>query len=283
MKYEQKQPHCLFINEASVIAAYFQKQVNTIERILNKPHRKICKEDNHKLRIAVKKIKALATLVLFYQPDFTISKFMKPFNRIFKVAGKMRELQLEISRLKKMEPGLLKGYLHHLKTRLKKKKHLFFTLSNKQLRRNLQKKSKMILPLFDEVSRSSVNRFLEEKRNEISQLLISENLKEKQAHELRKRLKEFYYTLFVFGIKDKRFAKIDDFQQLLGQWHNDVVLKDGLQKALDKKDEPDNELEIISNARNKISYESELLFEKIKASAASIDNALFKFENSQIP
>ena len=281
MKYEQ--PHCLFINEASVIAAYFQKQVNTIERILSKPHRKICKEDIHKLRIAVKKIKAISILILFCQSDFRISKFMKPFNMIFKVAGKMRELQLEISRLKKMEPGLLKGYLHHLKTRLKKQEHLFYTLSNKRLRRKLKKRSKKISRLFDDVSKTSINRFLQEKRNEISQLLISENLKEKQAHELRKRLKEFYYTLFVFGINDKRFAKIDDFQQLLGQWHNDVVLKDGLQKALDKKDEPDNELEIISNARNKISYESELLFEKIKASAASIDNALFKFENSQIP
>jgi len=282
VEYQQKQQDVLFIKDASVIKAYFQKQVNTVECILKKTHQKISKEDIHKLRIAVKKIKALSTLILFCQPAFKVRKFMKPFNRIFKVAGQIRELQLEISRLRKMQLGPLKDYLHHLETRLKKKKHLFFTLSNKKLRRKLQKRSKKIIPLFDEVSKTSVNRFLEEKRNEISKLLVSENLKEKQAHELRKRLKELYYTKFLFGTKDKRSTNIDGFQQLLGQWHNDVVLKDGLQKALDKKDEPENELKIISNARNKISFESKLLFEKIKAGAAAIDSSLFKIENSSI-
>jgi CHAD domain-containing protein len=271
MEYQQKQEGSFFINEASVITAYFQKQLNIIERILEKRHRKMSKEDIHRLRIAVKKIKALSTLVLFCRPDFRINKFMKPFNRIFKVAGKMRELQLEISRLKKMQSGSLKDYLHHLKTRLKKKKHLFFSLSDKQLRRKLKKRSETILPLFHDVSKTFVNRFLQEKRNAISKLLIGENLKEKQAHELRKRLKELYYTIFIFGIKDKRFANIDGFQELLGQWHNDVVLKNGLKKVLDKKDEPENELKIISNARNQISFESKVLFEKIKVGAAGID------------
>jgi CHAD domain-containing protein len=140
----------------------------------------------------------------------------------------------------------------------------------------------MILTQFAYVSKTCVNRFLEEKRIEISNLLLTENLKEKEAHQLRKKLKEFYYAILAFGIKGKRFRNIDDFQQLLGQWHNNVVLKDDLQKTLDKKDEPEAELKIIGTVENKISIESSLLFDKIKAGAAGIDRSLFGFGNSLI-
>ena len=123
MEYQQKQEGSFFINEASVITAYFQKQLNIIERILEKRHRKMSKEDIHRLRIAVKKIKALSTLVLFCRPDFRINKFMKPFNRIFKVAGKMRELQLEISQ--KDAIRVIKRLFTSLKNAIKKEEASF--------------------------------------------------------------------------------------------------------------------------------------------------------------
>ncbi|MGN6532795.1 MAG: CHAD domain-containing protein [Ginsengibacter sp.] len=281
MQWQQKQEDS-YISAAPVLRICLRKQLNTLERILKKRHRKISKKDIHNLRIAVKKIKSLSTLVLFCQPDFRIAKFMKPLKKIFKVGGEMRNLQLEIQKLKKMELHSLQDYLHQLKRRLKKKKQLFFPLADAQLRRKLRKRSKMILTQFAYVNKTCVNRFLEEKRIEISNLLLTENLKEKEAHQLRKKLKEFYYAILVFGIKDKRFRNIDDFQQLLGQWHNNVVLKDDLQKTLDKKDEPEAELKIIGTVENKISIESSLLFDKIKAGAAGIDRSLFGFGNSLI-
>lgn len=280
MEYHQKQGHSFSINEASAATAYFEQQLNTIQIILKKRHRKISKKDIHKLRVAVKKIKSLSALVLYCEPDFRIKKFMKQFKKVFTAAGKLRELQLEISRLKEMQLlSSLNDYSHHLKRRLKKKKHLFFSLANAQLRRKLKKKSKMILPYFDSVSKTLLNRFLEEKKNEIMGIMASTNLKEKEAHRLRKILKELYYTLLIFDAKDKRFENIDRFQDLLGQWHNDVVLKDYLQKALDNKNERENELKIISETRDKISVESKSLFEQIKATTHSIDKSLFQYEN----
>ncbi len=284
MEYQQIQSPSFYINEASVSKTYFTKQLNTIEIILKKRSRKISQKDIHELRIAVKKIKSLSALVLFCEPGFRIRKFMKPFKKIFTVAGKLRELQLEKSRLKKMQLlGSLKDYSHHLKSRLKKKKHLFFSLANAKFIRKLQKRSKMILSGFDSVSKTLINRFLEEKRNEISGLVATANLKENDAHRLRKILKELYYTLIIFDAKDTRFKNIDGFQQLLGQWHNDVVLKNYLQKALDDKDEAKKELKIISEVRDKISFESNFLFQQIKAATHGIDSFLFKPRKLSIP
>lgn len=283
MEYQQIQSRSFYINQASVCKAYFRKQLDAIEIILKKRHEKISKKDIHQLRIAVKKIKALSALVLFCEPDFRMRKFMKPFKKIFAAAGKLRELQLEKSRLKKMQLlGSLKDYSHHLKRRLKKKKHGFFSLANAKIIRKLQKRSKMILSGFESVSKTLINRFVDEKSNEISRLAATANLKENDAHRLRKTLKELYYTLLIFDTKDTLFKNIDRFQQLLGQWHNDVVLKDYLQKALDNKNEAENELKIIGEARDKISFESKSLFEKIKVATHRIDSSLLKHEKLSI-
>jgi CHAD domain-containing protein len=280
MKNQQRQDDLLDTKEAATIKAYFEKQLNTIETILKKRHRKVSKEDIHKLRVAVKKIKCVSALVLFCEPDFRRKKFMKWFKKIFTAAGKLRELQLEISRLKKLQlSGSLKDYQSHMKKLLKKKKDFFFSLANGRLRRKLKKRSKMIYPFFEAVNKIVINKYLEEKTREITSIMESKNLKEKEAHRLRKLLKEFYYSISIFGLKDKQFKNIAGYQELLGQWHNDVVLVGFLEKAIDTDDEGKKELKIIKDARNQISSEGKMLFEKIKAGLQSIDSSLLKFES----
>jgi len=280
MKNLQKQDDLPDTNEAAIIKAYFEKQLNAIEIILKKQHHKISKEDIHKLRVAVKKIKCVSALVLFCDPAFRRKKFMKWFKKIFTAAGKLRELQLEISRLKKLQfSGSLKDYPGHLRKRLKKKKHFFFSLANGRLRRKLKKRSKIIYPFFEAVNKTGINKFLEEKIREMISIIKSKNLKEKEAHKLRKILKEFYYSISIFGLKNKQFKNIAGYQELLGQWHNDVVLAGFLQKAIDTDNEGKKELRIIKDARNQISSESKQLFEKIKAGLQSIDSSLLKFES----
>lgn len=281
MKNEQKQDDLPDTNEAETIQIYFEKQLDTIENILKKRHRKISKEDIHKLRVAAKKIKSLSALVFFCAPDFKQKKFMKWFKKVFTAAGELRELQLEISRMKQLQLfDSLKDYSGHLKKLLKKKKYSFFSLANKKLRQKLKKRSKMIYPFFKAVNKIGVNRFVEVKSREIINIMESKNLKEKEAHQLRKMLKQFYYTISIFGIKEKRFQNIDDFQELLGQWHNDVVLEDNLEKAMDTADEGKKELKVINEVKNQISNESKMLFAKIKGRLQSVDSSLLRFETN---
>lgn len=268
------------MKEQFVISTYYQKQIHTIEIILKKRHRKISEQDVHQLRVAVKKVKAISDVIHFSKPDFRRKKFMRSFKRIFKAAGKLRDIQLEITRLKQFQVfDSLKDYSHHLNKQLKKRKHIFFSLANEQMRRKLQKKSRMIFPYFEYMSTNQVNRFLEEKSNQVTRIMESSNLKEREAHQLRKMLKEFYYTTSIFGEKEKQFKNLDDFQELLGQWHNDSVLEDYLQNAIDTGHAHKKELKIISETNNKISFERELLFEKIKTRVHHIGSSLLKFES----
>jgi len=265
MEYQQRQKDPADLIEAATLRTYFEEQLNTIEFILKKRHSKISEEDIHKLRVAIKRIKSLSELILFCVPDFKSKKFLKRYNKIFSAAGKARELQLEISMLKNLEIfDSVKNYGHHLNMILKKKKRRLFSLSDSEMIHKLEKRSQIILRCFDTVSKNKVNRFLEEKTDEIRKLMETRNLKTEEVHRLRKILKELYYTVLIFRVKDDRFKYIDDFQELLGQWHNDVVLKGYLEKAVNSGQLRNKENKIIKEAKQRISSESNALFEKIK-------------------
>lgn len=265
MEYQQNQDDSFHFSEAATLRTYFEKQVGTIESVLKKPHPKISEEDIHQLRVAIKRIKSLSKLILFCVPDFRSKKFMKGYNNIFTTAGKVRELQLEIAMLKKLDLfDSIMNYTHYLKKRLKKKKHLFFSIADTAQIRKLEKRYGMIFPGFNRVSKNEVNLFLEAESSEIRGLMETGNLKKKEVHRLRKILKEFYYTALIFMEKDDRFKFIDDFQELLGQWHNDVVLKGYLEKAVNSGHLGNKETKIIRVAKRKISSESKTFFGKIK-------------------
>jgi len=264
MEYEQKKNDSFDLSEAAVLRAYFEKQITAIEFILKKRHSKIAEEDIHKLRVAIKKIKSFSKLILFCVPDFNSKKFLKEYNQIFKIAGKVRELQLEISMLKKFHLlHSIKNYTDHLKKALKKKKHLLFSIANTAMVYKLEKKYELIFPCFNRVSTNKVKQFLDKKSSGIRKLMETGNLKKEEAHRLRKVLKEFYYTLLIFCEKDDRFKYLDEFQELLGQWHNDVVLKDYLKEAEKSEYLNNKESNIIKVVKEKISCESKTLFAKI--------------------
>lgn len=275
---QQKQDESSHLNLEVVITDYFTKQLNGIEFILSKPHHQISEEDIHKLRVAIKRIKSLAELIHFCIPAFKRKKFVARYNKIFSSAGKVRELQLEISMLKKLQlSGTLKNYYRWLKKELKKKKRFFFSFANAAMVARLQKKSQIMLPFFDVVFYHELNSFFEEKSNETRRLMETNPLKKKEVHKLRKILKEFYYSLSIFGAKNDQIKKIDNIQELLGEWHNNVVLQGYLQKAVHSGHLDHKEKKIIALVKDKISTQTRVLFEKVKAMQQTFDTSLLKF------
>lgn len=252
------------MNEASTIRVYYLERINSIESILGKPRGKFSGQDFHKLRVEIKKVKALSELVYYCSQEFQKDKFPGSFQNIFRKAGKVRELTLEISMLKKLRiSSLLKNYVNHLKKQVEKKKRRFFSVAYAN-QEELYKSSDIILPYFNRIDKAGVNRFLEMKSKEINGLLGTKILKEENAHELRKLLKEFYYTASIFGLKTPWFKQMDDFQELLGKWHDDVVMDGYLQKTLKNGKVNDDEIQTIKAVKQLVSYEGEQLFKQIK-------------------
>jgi len=256
------------VNEAATIRVYYLERIDSIESILEKHRRKFSRRDFHKLRVEIKKVKTVSEIVYYCTEDFQKNKFLGSFQNIFRKAGKVRELTLEISMLKKFRvSSLLKKHISQLKKQLERKKGRFFSVAHADPK-ELHKSSDIILPCFNRIDRIGVNRFLEMKSGEIRGLIGTKILKEENAHQLRKLLKEVYYTTSIFRLKSPWFKDMDDFQELLGKWHDDVVVDDHLQRTLQIGKLDGNGIQTIKAVKQLVSYEGEQLFKQINLRVA---------------
>jgi CHAD domain-containing protein len=261
------------VNEAATIRAYYEDRINSLKSILRKPRRKFSKEDFHKLRVEIKKVKAVSDLVYSCKADFQKEDFLTCFQNIFRKAGKVRELALELSMLKKLHVSRsLKNYVFGLKKLLKRKRRRFFSLAHANPRK-LRKCCDVILPFFNHVNKKDVNSFLEMKHREINRVIGIKSLKEENAHLLRKLLKDYYYTVMIFRLKKPLFKELDDFQELLGQWHDNVVMAGYLQKSLKKGKLSSKEAQNMEIVKHLVSSKGEQLFKKINLRISELQEA----------
>ena len=253
----------LIVYESAIIRVYYEDRINSIESILKKPRGKFSEKDFHNLRVEIKKVNAVSELVYHCSVDFQKEKFLKSFQNVFRKAGKVRVLTLEISMLKKLRvSSLLKKYVTRLKKRLEKRKDSFFSVV-RGTRGKLHKRYGIILPFFNRIDKTEVNRFFEMKRREINELIGNKVLKVENAHQLRKLLKEFYYTASIFELKSPWFKEMDHFQELLGNWHDDDVMAEYLQKKLETGRPNNKEVNSIKTVKQLVSYEGQQLFKQI--------------------
>ena len=80
---------------AAALQKYYKSRINSLEKILGKPDKIVTPEDFHKLRVEIKKLRAVLTLVNWSEKNFKRKKFLKSYKKLFKQAGKVRDLQLE--------------------------------------------------------------------------------------------------------------------------------------------------------------------------------------------
>src|SRR5688572_32167235 len=112
---------------------YLHKREAAIHAILKKPRRKYSSKTFHKLRVELKKLNAILKLISFCAQDLNREKTFKPFKKVFRKAGKVREIQVEEKMLKKYLPkNSLKRYRKRLKKRRSKAQKIYFKLVNKK-------------------------------------------------------------------------------------------------------------------------------------------------------
>lgn len=145
----------------------------------------------------------------------------------------MRELQLELSIVSSFRlTGPVKGYTERLTSRLKGQKESFYKKVDPKWKKRLEKKVKAIDPFISQVTKKKLLSFLKYKRKKIKELLVKGKLKETEIHEIRQRLKEFYYLIRLFGIREMAFKRMGDFEEVLGRWHDLAVMTGHLRRSL---------------------------------------------------
>lgn len=195
-------------------------------------------EELHQFRVQIKKIRSFLTLLEGDKKNNRLLEKFKPVKKIFTAAGVIRDALLHQKQGKEHKLTLSDFYkeqavLQEQETKKlvsKSAKHLH---KMKEVKKGLQKR---LHPL----SANDIKAFYKTKLDTTHQLLTPRNFGE-ELHEGRKILKHLMYN--QQAVKDDlakelniNFEYIDELQDLLGEWHDNILALTFFQKKLSAKD-----------------------------------------------
>ncbi len=196
---------------------YADKRFKRLKTLLKSFPDETEKEFLHQIRLEIKRIKALLRLIHFNDNKFPDHKHYIPLRDIFRASGKIRDA----------------GLRHELLEQYTQIHTPFFRSPEKVLKHFINKiqghisvvnkTRKIVLKEIASVKSRTYQLYLRKKNNELTELL-SEGIRQKNLHELRKLIKEITYLTSV----KKKKNKIDPFltlsSELIGNWHDKKIL-----------------------------------------------------------
>ncbi len=215
---------------------FLKKTRKKILWLLKKSPKKFEDEDYHKLRVEIKKLKSVAGFIEFSNKHFSRRQQLKPFSKVYKQAGKIRELQLEEAFLKKNNVQFIQHYLDDMAKRIKKEKKKFGSLISKKTREKTKNVMREIEPILAKTDDNDVIQFMNNERSQIASLIQNLPLNPENAHKLRKILKEDFYTRKRIDWPSQKLKAEDHLLELLGKWHDCVVLNGQIGTSILKAD-----------------------------------------------
>lgn len=198
-------------------------------------------EELHRMRLEIKKIKALLGLIHFNKKEFRDHKHFIPFRTIFREAGTIRETGVR--------KELLEQYtqIHAPFFRSPDLAHGKFKKEMPAYIKAVQKQKKIILGEIRDIKSRTYSLYLHKKNKELT-VLLTDGITQKDLHGLRKLIKEIIY---LTSTKKKR-SKIDPFliesAELIGNWHDKKILIPWIRTHASKEKDTIKRLQAESNS-----------------------------------
>jgi len=199
------------------------------------------KEELHRMRLEIKKIKALLRLIHFNDKGFREHKHFIPFRAIFREAGTIRDAGLR--------KELLEQYTQ-IHTPFFRSPSLALRKFKKEIPAHIKavrKQKKIILDEIRDIKSRTYSLYLY-KRNKELITVLSAGITQKDLHGLRKLIKEIIYLTLI----KKKKSKIDPFliesAELIGNWHDKKILIPWIRIHAGKEKDTIKRLQIESNA-----------------------------------
>jgi CHAD domain-containing protein len=142
----------------------------------------------------------------------------------------------------------------------------FSALKNQKEIKALGLKSDMLRVEPLQIDENSLEDSIEKEQENILKLLIKSKLKVPEVHDLRKRIKSFYFLNSLLPVRKKKLKHLNEFQELLGKWHDYEVFGEELQKANKLQHLPLDEKKKLRKLKPKVFRKQEALFKKIDKS-----------------
>jgi CHAD domain-containing protein len=181
----------------------------------------------HKIRVDIKKIKAIHAAINACVKGFKVHKNFTPFRNIFRQAGAIREPEVLARMLKRYKVDetvdeLMQGSSRGSAATFKSDVPRFIN--------EVKKNTKKLVAFSKRVHHDDFSSYLANKKKEVKSQLYPRP-KVAIIHKVRKGIKELMYLSELEDDGKKREVKFyDDMQDVIGQLHDKQVLADLLKK-----------------------------------------------------
>lgn len=253
---------------------YLKKRRKNIRSLLTTPRLHCTPGIFHDLRVEIKKLRSLISLLRF-SASFNLKKIDKPFIKVFKQAGKIREMQIEEEMLQQyFSIDFLHDYRQKIKEHKSKELRNYINLINEQSER-IKKAFTKIKPWIQIINKKELDEFTDKKEKNLKQLL-DQNITPPQLHLLRKRIKQYNYALKFSLRTNKLNFETDSYSlsDLLGKWHDGQVLIYHLERQMHYPGISESELEEIKKIRYEKMMVNNLILTEIRAAIGKISSLL---------
>lgn len=256
---------------SSLVTNFFRKQTDELLLSFEKTVESFTENDFHLVRIDIKRIKALLTLLKEVHPKFNRKKYFSPFKVIFRQAGKIRDLQIQLIMVKANPLNSpIEKFEQELSRQISTEKKKLSILIKPSLIRDLRRKTSTLTDYLSHIRGKAVKRYLKKKEKTIHQLLSPVELKPSGIHELRKRIKELYYLQKMMEPKNIRVINTDQFQELLGKWHDGRVFLQGLKTFMKSRTLPQEDISTFELLKRKMTIDDQQLYQNILQDKADV-------------
>ncbi|HEX8059526.1 MAG TPA: CHAD domain-containing protein [Cyclobacteriaceae bacterium] len=195
------------------VAHFYNKRIRNIACILDLRSGDFTDETVHKLRVEIKKIKAVFKLASEIKGKFNDKKYLKPFADLFRTAGNLRALQMD----RKLIPAS-GGYTDALKYQeTKARNDLLETIQSQRI--EFPPRQKKLINILKSISEKDIRKQLVRDTVALRNVFKTRTSKEDQLHAVRKKLKGFY-LLTKKSWPKKTAEELSAFIDLLGKWHD---------------------------------------------------------------
>jgi len=225
-------PECLW--------TYYGNLQRIVEENYNLAVRFADVEGVHDMRVGIKRLRAYFNLIEWINPVFQAKQTLKPIRRLFKAAGKVRDIHVQQELMMRWITELnleMSEYYNFLKQKETEERKRFADFAKKKFDPKVfQSNWTLIQNVLSFISTEYIQYKSEERFNAQIEELIKfkekENLAEDDYHSIRILSKETRYTLEVLqtcfppkSIWEKLNETLRKVHQALGRWHdNDVSL-----------------------------------------------------------
>lgn len=215
----------------------------------------------HELRVNLKRVDALVTLLRFNGIKLP-QKTLKAFRSLFRVAGKLRTLQIEFDTINEYftDDSLNPNYLHQLHEEKLKRLKAYSSFLNKGPSKRLRNSIAVLKKRVDHLPAKQILRYVHAEEKRLFKRLKRQVFREQQLHLIRKNLKRYYLNLKMAGQQNNFTETLLD---LVGRWHDHQIAFDHVIRAIYTSNCTAAESEPIKKIKYRLIQDKENLYEKI--------------------